>query len=57
MLNERVNYTNLRLEYLDPNSLGYKKLRIIDNYIDKSHALLDIGAGTGELIKLENETC
>lgn len=55
MLNERVNYTSLGLEYLNPNSLGYKKLRIIDNYIDKSYALLDIGAGTGELIELEKQ--
>lgn len=55
MLNERVNYASLQLEYLDPNSLVYKKLRIIDNYMDKSHSLLDIGVGTGELIKLEKQ--
>ncbi|NJD54591.1 MAG: class I SAM-dependent methyltransferase [Candidatus Methanoperedens sp.] len=55
MLNERVNYASLQLEYLDPNSLVYKKLRIIDKYINKSHSLLDIGAGTGELIKLEKQ--
>ena len=55
MLNERVNYASLELEYQNPNSLVYKKLRIIDDYIDKSHSLLDIGVGTGELIKLEKQ--
>jgi ubiquinone/menaquinone biosynthesis C-methylase UbiE len=50
---ERVNYNSLKSEYLDPESLQYKKLRLVDQYISKGHSLLDIGSGTGEFIKLE----
>jgi ubiquinone/menaquinone biosynthesis C-methylase UbiE len=50
---ERVNYNSLKSEYLDPESLQYKKLRLVDKYISKGHSFLDIGSGTGELIKLE----
>lgn len=53
MFPERVNYNSLKSEYLDPESLQYKKLRFVDQYISKGHSLLDIGSGTGELIKLE----
>lgn len=53
MQNERVNFEALKREYLDPNNLQYKKLRVVDQYMPKSISLLDIGAGTGEFINLE----
>lgn len=54
MEQERVNYKSLTQEYLNTDSLQYKKLKIVDSYIEKGNLLLDIGAGTGELISLEN---
>lgn len=50
---ERVNYNSLKSEYLDPESIQYKKLRLVNQYISKGRSLLDIGSGTGEFIKLE----
>jgi len=48
----RENYKLLDSEYRNPNSLMYKKLRIVNSYIDGGESLLDIGIGTGELIEL-----
>jgi ubiquinone/menaquinone biosynthesis C-methylase UbiE len=53
MFPERVKHESLKSEYLDPNSLQYKKLRLVDQYIPEGYSLLDIGAGTGEINKLE----
>jgi predicted TPR repeat methyltransferase len=53
MSHERVNYESLKCEYSDPFSLQFKKLRLVDRYIPEGKFLLDIGAGTGEFIKLE----
>lgn len=50
---ERVNYESLKCEHSDPSSLQYKKLRHVSQYIPRGDSLLDIGAGTGEFIKLE----
>ena len=47
-----VNYCQLLDEYSNPNSLQYKKMRIIDSFIPSSNAFLDIGMGTGELINI-----
>jgi 16S rRNA A1518/A1519 N6-dimethyltransferase RsmA/KsgA/DIM1 with predicted DNA glycosylase/AP lyase activity len=49
----KVNFASLSSEYLDPSSLQYKKLRLVDQYISKTDSLLGIGAGTGEFTKLE----
>lgn len=51
----KENYKSLAFEYLNPKSLMYKKLRIVDSYIRKGTYLLDIGGGVGELIKLEKQ--
>lgn len=50
-----VNYELLLSEYRDPDSLMYKKLQIVDSYIDGGDTLLDIGTGTGELLILEKQ--
>lgn len=47
------NYKSLHSEYLDSSSLMYKKIRIVDSYMNGGDSFLDIGAGTGELIELE----
>lgn len=39
----KENYGSLISQYHDPNSLMYKKLRIVDKYISKGKLLLDIG--------------
>lgn len=49
---QREDYNSLASEYLDANSLMYKKIRVVDSHIDVGEALLDIGMGTGELIEL-----
>lgn len=48
-----VDYESLKSEYLNSGSLAYKKLQIVDRYVEKGDILLDIGIGTGELIELE----
>jgi 2-polyprenyl-3-methyl-5-hydroxy-6-metoxy-1,4-benzoquinol methylase len=53
MDNSKVNYRHLHSEYMDPTSESYKKLRIVDRFLDKGDLLLDIGIGTGDLIELE----
>ncbi len=55
MSHHEQNYESLHSEYLDPFSLMYKKLRIVDKYIHRGECLLDIGIGTGELIELEKQ--
>jgi len=55
MLVRREDYESLHLQYRDPNSLMYKKLRIVDSYINGGETLLDIGVGIGELIELEKQ--
>jgi ubiquinone/menaquinone biosynthesis C-methylase UbiE len=49
----KENYESLLSKYRDPDSLMYKKLRIVDTYINGGESLLDIGVGVGELIELE----
>jgi len=49
----REDYKSLAAQYLDPNSEMYRKVRIVDSYIETGNTLLDIGMGTGELIALE----
>ncbi len=49
------DYHKLRLEYLDPNSLMYKKIRLVDSYVVGGDLMLDIGCGTGELIGIEKD--
>ncbi len=51
----KEDHESLRSQYLDPNSLMYKKLRIVDIYINDGESLLDIGSGVGELIELEKQ--
>lgn len=55
MLVRREDYESLHLQYRDLNSLMYKKLRIVDSYINGGETLLDIGVGIGELIELEKQ--
>jgi len=55
MLFHKEDYESLLLQYRDPNSLMYKKLRIVDSYINGGETLLDIGVGIGELIELEKQ--
>lgn len=55
MLVHKEDYESLLSQYRDPNSLMYKKLRIVDSYINGGETLLDIGAGIGELIELEKQ--
>lgn len=55
MLFHKEDYGSLLLQYRDPNALMYKKLRIVDSYINGGKTLLDIGAGVGELIELEKQ--
>lgn len=52
-MTHKEDYESLAAEYLDPSSLMYKKMRLVDRYIHKAKTLLDIGIGTGELIRLE----
>jgi ubiquinone/menaquinone biosynthesis C-methylase UbiE len=47
------DYESLAAQYLDTNSLMYKKMRIMDSYTSMGNSLLDIGMGTGELIERE----
>jgi|WetSurMetagenome_2_1015567.scaffolds.fasta_scaffold126932_3 2-polyprenyl-3-methyl-5-hydroxy-6-metoxy-1,4-benzoquinol methylase len=49
---KKVNYQSLKSEYSDPESLSYKKSRIVDEYIPDGGNYLDIGMGTGESIFL-----
>ena len=49
----RDNYVLLAKEYGDPRSLSYKKLIILDKFVEKGNKLLDIGIGVGEWIELE----
>lgn len=49
----KENYKSLGFEYGNPNSLMFKKLRIVTSYISGGETLLDVGAGVGELIELE----
>jgi len=51
----KENYKSLASEYRDLNSLMYKKLRIVDSYINGGKTLLDVGVGVGELIELEKQ--
>jgi hypothetical protein len=53
MDNSKVNYRHLHSEYTDPTSESYKKLRIVDTFLNKGDLLLDIGIGTVDLIELE----
>ena len=55
MPDNKENYELLQLQYSDPDSLMYKKLRIVDSYITGGETLLDIGVGIGELIELEKQ--
>lgn len=55
MLVRREDYESLLLQYRDPNSLMYKKIRTVDSYINGGETLLDIGCGVGELIELEKQ--
>jgi len=55
MIFHKENYESLLSQYRDPTSLMYKKLRIVDTYMNSGGTLLDIGAGTGELIGLEKQ--
>src|SRR5271157_3995345 len=48
----KVNFASLNSEYLDPSSIQYKKIRLVNTSISKADSLLDIGVGTGEFIKL-----
>jgi len=48
----KEDYKSLLLQYRNPNSLMYKKLRIVDSYINGGETFLDIGVGIGELIEL-----
>ena len=56
-MNAKVNYEELISQYNNSDSLMYKKLRIVDYYINQHiknfEGFLDIGMGTGELINLE----
>ena len=47
------DYKSLRQQYQDPNSLMYKKIRMVDTNIPNGNCLLDIGMGVGELIEFE----
>ena len=49
----KEDYPALEAQYLDPGSLMYQKVRLVDRYIRKADNLLDVGMGTGELIELE----
>ena len=49
----KEDFKSLEFEYRNPNSLMYKKMRMVDRYIRSADTLLDIGMGTGELIDLE----
>jgi 2-polyprenyl-3-methyl-5-hydroxy-6-metoxy-1,4-benzoquinol methylase len=49
----RVDYKDLGSQYTNPESLMYKKLRLVDSFVDAGDKLLDIGVGTGEWIDLE----
>lgn len=49
----KEDYPALGAQYLDPSSLMYQKVRLVDRYIRKADTLLDVGMGTGELIELE----
>ncbi len=52
MVLEKTSYSSLELEYSDPDSLSYKKIRLVNSYIPGGGNYLDIGMGTGELITL-----
>lgn len=45
-------YRDLKKDYGNKESLMYKKLRIVDSYIDGGEFFLDLGVGTGELLEL-----
>jgi 2-polyprenyl-3-methyl-5-hydroxy-6-metoxy-1,4-benzoquinol methylase len=51
----RVDYEHLGSQYTNPESLMYKKLRLVDSFVDDGYKLLDIGVGTGEWIDLEKD--
>lgn len=50
MAGKKIDYQQLNKEYSNPNSLSYKKIRIVNSYIQNGDSLLDIGMGTGENI-------
>ena len=51
----KEDYSYLYSVYNDPGSLEYKKMLIVDNYINKGKYLLDVGMGVGQLIELEKQ--
>jgi ubiquinone/menaquinone biosynthesis C-methylase UbiE len=48
-----MDYPLLASEYSDPQSLSYKKIRIVSGYIPPGGTYLDVGMGTGDLIALQ----
>lgn len=52
MKSVQVNFPALESEYANPNSLSFKKIQIVNEYVPEGGKFLDIGMGTGELISL-----
>jgi 2-polyprenyl-3-methyl-5-hydroxy-6-metoxy-1,4-benzoquinol methylase len=51
----REDYKHLGSQYDDPRSLMYRKLRLVDSFVEGGDKLLDVGVGTGEWIDLEKD--
>jgi len=51
-MTNKIDFYSLQKQYANPQSQDFKKIQIVDSFIQPSNILLDVGSGTGAFIKL-----
>jgi len=51
-MNQKIDFNYLQYQYENHQSQDYKKIKLVDSFIQPAYVLLDIGSGTGSFLEL-----